>query len=214
MLQYSKFSMGTGLPSRTAMIILYTLPIVAATATAWPYLLNASVIQLIVYAAVTLHFAKRVLESLFLHTYSGKMETLSLIFITTIYSIVAGMICYLNAQTIPAMDAWFYIGMLIFFVGETANFYHHKLLADLRKAGDGYHIPRGGFFEYAACPHYFFELVSWLGILFLSRHLFALLALIVFTAYLTERSMKTRKWYQEKFSEFPKERKSIVPFVF
>ncbi|HKJ39664.1 MAG TPA: DUF1295 domain-containing protein [Anaerolineales bacterium] len=196
------------------MIILYTLPIVAATATAWPYLLNASVIQLIVYAAVTLHFAKRVLESLFLHTYSGKMETLSLILIAAIYSIVAGMICYLNAQTIPAIDVWFYIGMLIFFVGETANFYHHKLLVDLRKAGDGYHIPRGGFFEYAACPHYFFELVSWLGILFLSRHLFALLALIVFTAYLTERSMKTRKWYQEKFSEFPKERKSIVPFVF
>ena len=213
-LQYSKFSKGTGVSARMAMIILYVLPIIVATAAAWSYLRNASIIQLVVYGVVTLHFAKRVLESLFLHKYSGTMAIPTLIFITFFYSFVAGMISYLNAQSISTMDAWFYLGMTIFLVGESGNFYHHKLLADLRKNREGYHIPQGGFFEHAACPHYFFELVSWLGILFLSRHLFAFMALIAFTAYLTERSIKTRQWYQENFPEYPLERKCIVPFVF
>ena len=213
-LQYSKFVKNGEIPSRMGMFILYFLPIVTATVTAWPYLSSANVIQWIVYSAVVFHFGKRVLETLFLHKYSGKMAVLSIISISFIYSLVAGMICYVNVKPLLAMDILFYSGMVIFIIGEVGNFYHHKLLVDLRKGSEGYHIPQGGFFEYAACPHYFFELVSWLGILFLSRHLFAFMALIAFTAYLTERSVKTRQWYLEKFPDYPKDRKCIVPFVF
>jgi len=39
-LQYSKFSIGNGISSRTGMFILYFLPIITATTTAWTYLLN------------------------------------------------------------------------------------------------------------------------------------------------------------------------------
>ena len=113
--------------------------------------------QLIVYGAVSIHFAKRVLETLFLHKYSGKMAVQTLIFITFIYSLITGMICYLNTRTVPEMDTLFHIGVVLFFVGEAGNFYHHNLLADLRKGSEGYHIPQGGLFQYAACPHYFWS---------------------------------------------------------
>ncbi|MEW6405610.1 MAG: DUF1295 domain-containing protein, partial [Chloroflexota bacterium] len=188
-LQYSKFSTGRGIPSRVGMFIIYFLPIVMATAAAWSYLPDASVIQLAVYLAVSLHFAKRVLETLFLHKYSGTIEVLTLVFIIFIYSFIAGTICFLNAQAIPAMDAWFYMGMLLLVIGEAGNFYHHKLLADLRKNGEGYHVPQGGWFRYVACPHYLFELIAWLGIFLMSRHLFTLLAFFAMFAYLVERSV-------------------------
>ena len=156
-LQYSKFVKGDGIPSRTAMFILYFLPVVTATVTAWSYLFSGSFIQLIVYGSVSIHFAKRVLETLFLHKYSGKMAVQTLIFITFIYSLITGMICYLNTRTVPEMDTLFHIGVVLFFVGEAGNFYHHNLLADLRKGSEGYHIPQGGLFQYAACPHYFWS---------------------------------------------------------
>lgn len=90
--------------------------------------------------------------------------------------------------------------------------YHYKLLADLRKELEGYHIAQGRLFGYVACPHYFFETISWPGILLLSQHLFAFLALIVIIAYLTQRSIKTRRWYLEKFSEYPKTANELFHF--
>lgn len=213
-LQYSKFSTGGGLPSRQAMFILYFLPIVTVTLSAWSYLSTANALQWIVYGAVMLHFIKRVLETLFLHKYSGTFGIQTLALVTWFYSFSSAAIGYLNRQPIPAEDAWFYAGILLFILGEAGNFYHHKLLAGLRTEGAGYHIPRGGLFEYVACPHYLFELIAWLGILWMSRHLFALLNLLAMTAYLTERSVKTDRWYREKFTDYPAERKRILPFVF
>lgn len=212
--RYSKFSNRRGIPSRVAMVVLYSLPILAATWAARAYLPIASVIQMTVFDALLFHFAKRVLESIFLHKYSGTATISATMFVAIFYSFVAGMISYLNAQTIPAMDGLFYAGLIFFALGEAGNFYHHKLLADLRKDADGYHIPRGGLFEYVTCPHYFFELITWLGVALLSRHLFAFMALATMTAYLATRSAKTRQWYQGRFADYPKERKRIIPFLF
>jgi len=212
--RYSKFSNGRGIPSRIAMVVLYSLPILAATWAAWDYLPNASVIQMTVFDALLFHFAKRVLEALFLHKYSGAATVSATMFVAVFYSFVAGMISFLNAQTIPAMDGLFYAGLVFFAFGEAGNFYHHKLLADLRKDREGYHIPQGGLFEYVTCPHYFFELVSWFGVALLSRHLFALMAFVAMTAYLVARSAKTRQWYQARFADYPTERKRMIPFLF
>lgn len=213
-LHYSKFSSGPGIPSRTASFILYFLPIVAATAAAWSYLPAASPIQLVVYGAITLHFAKRVFETLFLHKYSGTVDIKTLVIITATYSIIAGTICFLNRQTIPTMDVWFYAGFVLFLAGEAGSFYHHKLLADLRKDRAGYHIPQGGLFKYVSCPHYLFELVAWLGIVLLSRHLFTLIAFLIAAAYLSARSVRTHRWYEQRFADYPTDRKRILPFLF
>ena len=213
MMFYSKFRSVSGIPSRLSMFILYSTPIVALYFSARNYLPTANAIQWIVLASVFIHFAKRVLESLFLHKYSGVAGLLTTILIASFYSTAAYLIGWLNAAPIPAMDIWFVLGIVIFLAGIAGNFQHHRLLADLRKNSLDYFIPKGGWFEFVVCPHYLFEIITWLGIALLSRHLAAWLVLLFVIDYLSARSIRTLKWYHEKFSDFPKDRKAILPFV-
>jgi len=213
-MRYSKFGTEKGVPSRVGMFILYFLPIVIATACALPYLSTATLIQWVIYGAVIFHFGKRTLEALFVHKYSGNMQPFTLVIMIAIYALMGGLISWLNTKTIPAMDVLFYAGIVFIVVGEAGNFYHHKLLADLRKKEQGYHLPRGGWFEYATCPHYFCELLAWLGIVLVSRHFFTVLVFIAMLGYLTARSIKTRQWYLEHFPSYPAQCKFMIPFVF
>ena len=48
------------------------------------------------------------------------------------------------------------------------NLYHHVLLRSLRSqtlqgAVKQYHVPRGGLFEFVSCPHYLFEILTFVG---------------------------------------------------
>ncbi len=213
-MRYSKFGTEKGVPSKTGMAILYFLPVVIVTVCALPYLSHASTIQWIVYGALMLHFVKRTLEVLFVHKYSGSIQPFTFGVIVSAYALMGGMISWLNARPIPAADFWFYAGLILYLSGEAGNFYHHKLLAKLREKEGGYHLPRGGWFEYATCPHYFFELLGWLGIALMSRHLFTVLTFVAMFGYLVARSVKTRQWYLERFPQYPKERKFMIPFIF
>lgn len=213
MMAYSKFRPSSGISTRTGMVILYATPLIALVTSALPYLSNPTTIQLIVFASVFIHFAKRVLESLFLHKYSGPISIFTTFMIASFYSLAAFLVGYLNREPFHSMDAWFYIGIVLFVIGIIGNFNQHKALANLRKDSLEYKIPRGGLFEYVVCPHYLFEIITWLGIFLLSRHLGALLVLAFIIAYLSARSIRTLAWYREKFKDFPTGRKGIFPFV-
>jgi len=212
-LKYSKFRVEKGLDSRLGMFLLYFVPLLAALGLSFGYSATVTLVQAIVLVAICGHFAKRCLEVLFLHKYSGPIDLATTLMIGTFYTLIAGFISYLNHWPLPAADNLFWLGLLLFFFGETANFAHHKLLADLRKNTSEYVIPRGGWFEYVACPHYLFEIIAWIGILLLSRHLFALIALIGMSGYLLARSLKTLAWYRQKFPQFPQQRKALIPFI-
>jgi hypothetical protein len=213
MMAYSKFRPTRGFPPRVGMFMLYFLPLLAVTVSALPYLRTPSAIQLIVFAALTIHFSKRVLESLFLHKYSGPIGILTTFMIAGFYSLSAYLIGYLNRQPLHSMDIWFYLGVTLFIVGILGNFMHHKILADLRKNTLDYIIPSGGLFNFVVCPHYLFEIVTWVGIFLVSRHLASLLVLIFIIGYLSARSIRTLKWYGEKFLKFPSKRKALIPFI-
>jgi very-long-chain enoyl-CoA reductase len=163
---------------------------------------------------IVLHFLKRVLESLFLHKYSGPIDLLSALSVSIFYSFVAGTVSHLNASRFAAWDVTFALGLTLFLIGETVNYAHHAILAKLRGNTKDYFIPRGGLFELVVCPHYLFEIIAWAGIVLASRHLFTFIAVIGMTLYLSARSIKTLKWYREKFNDFPENRKSLIPFVF
>ena len=47
-------------------------------------------------------------------------------------------------------------GIVLWILGESINFYHHVILANLRPSStsSGYVIPSGGLFHYIVCPHY------------------------------------------------------------
>ncbi len=212
-MRYSKFRMQTGIPSQAGMLLIYSVPFLGALAASWPNLAALSLVQTIVLAAVLIHFGKRCLEALFVHKYSGPVDLATSLMIMTFYAIVAVGMAYLNRWPLAAPNGLFWAGLGLFVVGIAGNFWHHKLLADLRKGHSGYAIPRGGLFELVACPHYLFEILTWLGIALLSQHLFAYLTVLGMGSYLAARSINTLRWYHEKFPEFPKARKALIPFI-
>ncbi len=213
MMAYSKFRPTSGIPTRLGMFILYFTPLIALLIAALPYISNPTTVQLFVFGAVFIQFAKRVLEVLFLQKYSGPIGILTTAIIAGFYSLAAFLIGYTNRRPMQAMDIWSYIGIGVFFIGIIGNFIHHKILVDLRKSTLDYIIPSGGLFNLIICPHYLFELVTWFGIALLSRHFGAFLILAGFTLYLTARSLRTLKWYRERFSDFPSDRKALIPFI-
>jgi very-long-chain enoyl-CoA reductase len=141
------------------------------------------------------------------------MDILTTLAIASFYTLVGAVASALNAAPLARPDGLFWLGAAFFVVGESLNFWHHKLLADLRQKTDLYLIPQGGWFAWVACPHYLFELLSWLGLALLSRHLFMYLAFVGMFGYLLARSLKTLAWYRAKFAQFPKNRKALLPFL-
>ena len=77
-------------------------------------------------------------------------------------------------------------------------------------------IPRGGWFEYVSCPHYFMEIIIYLAFLLIGgpRHV-TLLSVVIFviTNQLVAGCL-THRWYRAHFGAlYPVQRKAVVPFL-
>jgi len=215
-LNYSKFRKTSGISSRTGMFLLYFIPLVVYTAVSSASMQDATVIQWVLFAAVVGHFAKRCLEVLFIHKYSGPIDIVTVIQIASAYSLATFLLANLHASTIDHVDFLFLLGLGLYLFGELFNFYHHKLLADLRpdEGEVKYAIPTGGLFHYITAPHYLMELVAWFGLALMSRHLAAYMIFVWTCGYLFGRAWRTHAWYRQHFVQYPKERKALVPFTF
>lgn len=212
-LEYSKFRPTQGgMSSRLGMFILYFVPIPTYLWFAIGYLDHATPTQWLLSAAMIGHFAKRCLEVLFLHKYSGPIGVLTVVQITLIYSLASALGGYLFAQA-PQLDALFALGGVAFLIGEIGNFTHHKILADLREQQSGYFIPQAGLFRVVTCPHYFFEIVAWIGMALMSHQWAMLLLAFTMHNYLAARALKTRQWYRSRFADYPRGRKCMTPGV-
>lgn len=225
-MQYSKFWNVTSqtsptkqikLSSKTGMLIFYTPAFIAGVAS---FLLfpNENFRFLLLKSALTLHFFKRIFEVLFIHKFSGGMILESTITVCLSYLISTATLIYVQFQTLglpePSIDLK-YVGVVLFIMGISGNFYHHYLLSKLRGEGEKeYKIPRGGFFNLVICPHYLFEIIGFVGFFFISQTLYALSFALGTFFYLTGRSIATRKWYLSKFEDFPKEVKALIPYVY
>lgn len=119
------------------------------------------------------------------------------------------------------------IGLAAFTVGELGNLFHHYLLSTLRKSDftkdkesdekfdvkSNYLLPKGGLFDFVTMPHYFFELIAWLGIAFVSQDLNVFLVFASMFTYLLTRARATKIWYLKNVDNYPTERKVLVPLL-
>lgn len=132
--------------------------------------------------------------------------------------------CSLQAQTLCRFESfppeWIYspqfiFGTTLFFIGMTINIQSDAILRRLRRASSTYQIPKGGLFEYVSAPHYFGEVIEWIGFAVASDFSLASCAFVVFTASnLVPRAMAHHAWYQSAFaSKYPVERRAIIPFI-
>ncbi|XP_060720838.1 3-oxo-5-alpha-steroid 4-dehydrogenase 1 [Tachysurus vachellii] len=109
----------------------------------------------------------------------------------------------------------FITGSCLWFLGWIINLHSDHILRNLRSPGEtGYKIPRGGAFEYVSGANFLGEIVEWVGFA-LAAHSVHSFAFAFFTfIVLSNRAVSHHKWYLEKFEDYPKSRKALIPFVF
>jgi protein-S-isoprenylcysteine O-methyltransferase Ste14 len=111
-------------------------------------------------------------------------------------------------------DPRFIIGVLFFVVGYIINRQADRILKGLRRPEEsGYQVTNLGFYRWVSCPNYLGEVMIWLGWA-LATWSPAGLAFAVWTmANLAPRARAHHKWYRENFSDYPPERKALLPGV-
>ena len=157
-------------------------------------------------------------QCLFVHKFSGYTNLDSLFFIASTYASFSGVLLVTQVLSTslaaPSLDLkW--LGFALFLVGITGNGYHHWLLSTLRKGGEKkYVVPQGGLFGLFVCPHYVFEMITFVGIAFMSQTVVGWSIAVVVVSYLTGRSISSKQWYRKKVDGFPKDRSVLIPGVF
>jgi 3-oxo-5-alpha-steroid 4-dehydrogenase 1 len=130
---------------------------------------------------------------------------------------------YLNARWLSELGAYpaswlrdprFLCGAALFAFGMALNISSDNTLFRLRQPGDeGYRIPYGGGYRWVSTPNYLGELIEWGGFALATWSL-AALAFFLFTfANLVPRAVAHHRWYRERFPDYPKERKAVIPFL-
>lgn len=168
---------------------------------------------------VIAHFFKRIMEVYFVHKYSGKVSQNLSAGIGIYYALVSALICFV-ANPAKNGSVTTTVGSALFGIGLLGNLYHHNLLANLRNSkktdGQKYIAPNGGLFDYVAAPHYFFELLGWLGIALVAEQMNVFLVFTSMSSYLSGRAVSQNAWNRSQFSEadWPATRKNVIPFIF
>ncbi|XP_036600363.1 3-oxo-5-alpha-steroid 4-dehydrogenase 1 [Trichosurus vulpecula] len=112
-------------------------------------------------------------------------------------------------------DPRFVTGCAIWLIGMLINVYSDNILRNLRKPGEtGYKIPRGGLFEYVTGANFSGEVMEWYGYALASWSPGGISFALFTTCILTVRAKQHHKWYLEKFEDYPKLRKIIIPFLY
>ncbi len=111
-------------------------------------------------------------------------------------------------------DPRFIIGVLVFVSGYYVNKKADAMLAALRKPGEsGYKIPRGWLYEKITCPNYFGELLTWVGWSIATWSVAGWIFVLLTAANLVPRAITNHRWYHEKFDDYPKDRKILIPYI-
>ncbi|MBK7148078.1 MAG: DUF1295 domain-containing protein [Bacteroidetes bacterium] len=108
----------------------------------------------------------------------------------------------------------FILGLAVFALGVFINVKADNMLLALRQPGEtGYKIPKGFLFNYISCPNHFGEMVEWFGFALLLGQLPAYAFALWTIVNLMPRALDHHKWYHEKFSDYPTNRRAVIPFT-
>jgi steroid 5-alpha-reductase/3-oxo-5-alpha-steroid 4-dehydrogenase 1 len=111
-------------------------------------------------------------------------------------------------------DPRFILGALVFVAGYRINRKADAMLAALRKPGEtGYKIPHGWLYEKVSCPNYLGEFLVWIGWAIATWSLGGLAFVLWTLANLMPRALQNHRWYHDKFPDYPRERRAVIPYL-
>jgi len=169
------------------------------------------------------HYINRTLVFPFRLRTKGKKMPLAIVFMAIGFNFVNGFLngYYLGSMATEAeypisymADPRFIGGIGLFIFGMFVNWQSDNILIHLRKPGEtGYVIPQKGFFRWVSCPNHFGEIVEWSGFALMTWSSPALAFAVWTLVNLMPRALHHHKWYKETFSEYPSQRKALLPFI-
>jgi len=189
-----------------------------------------SKLQKYVYAMTMAHFAKRELETLFVHRFSHATMPLRNIFKNSFhYHVLSGLFLaypiygptygansgYITGtRRSDPLFIWTCAGIWLF--AELSNLSTHLTLRNLRPPGSKKRaIPHGYGFGLLSCPNYFFESVAWSTVAYMTGSWAAWLFWAVSTIQMMTWATKKQRAYKKEFGkEYPRQRKAMIPFLF
>jgi 3-oxo-5-alpha-steroid 4-dehydrogenase 1 len=135
-----------------------------------------------------------------------------------------GINSYLNGRYIFHLspgypDTWlsdprFIAGVLLFIFGFIINRQADFTLHNLRDEGEnGYRIANNGLYRWVSCPNYLGEIIMWIGWAVATWSLAGLSFAVWTAANLVPRARAHHRWYHRNFSEYPPERKTLLPGI-
>lgn len=178
-------------------------------------------------ACWTFHYAKRILETIFVHRFSHSTMPLFNLFKNCSYywGFTAFISYFVNhpKYTPPSYGhLQIYFGLGFFLIHEIGNLSIHLLLRDLRPAGSKERRipypsktnPLTYLFNFVSCPNYTYEIGSWFGFSLMTQTLAALLFTFAGAVQMTIWAKQKHRAYKKEFGvKYPKQRKAIIPFL-
>jgi very-long-chain enoyl-CoA reductase len=171
-------------------------------------------------AMVVLHFVKREYETLYIHKFSLNTMPIRNIFRNSAhYWIFSGFnIAYWTysptsyaALESPTIDHINIVGLILYVFGEASNLYTHITLSNLRSPGGTERgIPKGYGFDLVTCPNYLFEMISWFGVLLVTKSLSTVLFMIFAWVQMQEWAIKKEKAFRAEFGDKYKKKKYVL----
>ena len=108
----------------------------------------------------------------------------------------------------------FIAGVMLFLCGMFTNVQADSILSNLRQPGEtAYKVPRGGLFDFVSGANYTGEIIEWLGFAVVAGTLPAAAFAIYTFCNIAPRAHKHHLWYLEKFDDYPRKRKAVIPGV-
>lgn len=130
---------------------------------------------------------------------------------------------YLNARWISELNAYkwswfsdwrFVVGSFFFFMALSLTLRSDEIVLKLKKdSPDRYQIPRGGLFRWVSSPNYLCEIVEWGAWALLTWSISGLAFFLYVIANLAPRAIAHHRWYHERFTDYPQNRKALIPGI-
>ncbi|KAK9473890.1 3-oxo-5-alpha-steroid 4-dehydrogenase-domain-containing protein, partial [Dipodascopsis tothii] len=189
--------------------------------------------QVLAFTLITLHLAKRIFETLFVHVfYRVTVSVYSLYMHVFHWWVLCGCfmgyyIYYPSAAFTPPTSS----------AARSLRRYRQQLspaslmhaarsrTAAARNAAtlatyysplgmSGRRIPRGFGFDLVSCPNYFFEILAWTTVVLITRSFASLIFLAASVLHMWRRAVRKHDMYRKEFgAQYPEHRRILIPYV-
>ena len=217
--RHTKTSFGPMISNQIGWIIMEIWALVAC----WFFYLkyfNSNIYSLFFVSLYTIHYIHRsIIFPLRINTKGKQMPLFIALSAMLFNSVTASTIGYYLSKLSNYPTEYFLhwnliLGFILFIAGFYINFKSDDILINLRKPGEtNYKIPKGFLYKYISCPNLFGEMIEWLGFMLMIWNLAGVAFFVWTVSNLLPRALHHHKWYLQNFTDYPKERKAIFPFI-